>query len=139
VVEERVEVVEDVALGATPEERPPGEAGLLVPLEHLGGDLVDPGAVVGGPALARGGDATGAADRLGDEPLEDLVHERPQLERADLCDLLGIVPLAHVQHVRQEVAERAGRPGLEPARRDGLASGRRATAAPVPPGCRPTR
>src|SRR5581483_10476851 len=54
-----------------------------------------------------------AVDLRADVLLEDLVDEGPTVGGRDRLLLAGVVELAHLEHVTDEVAERADRPVLE--------------------------
>ncbi|MEJ7717447.1 MAG: hypothetical protein WKF31_05560 [Thermoleophilaceae bacterium] len=87
----------------------------------LARDLLEPGELLGAPALGR---RRARAAELLEEALEHPVHERAAVHRVDALDLLGLLDRAQPEDPPEEELERAQRVGLE-ARGRHRAGGRR--------------
>ena len=120
-VEERVELGEDEAPVAVPQQAAARQPLRLRARAHLFCDLAEPVVVVGAPRPP----GVGTRPHLVDEAVEDLVHDIPAFDRRELHDVLGSFDRIDVQHRLHEVRVRARRPRLQPGRRrDAVGRGR---------------
>jgi hypothetical protein len=110
---------------AAPEHLAAGETPRLVVVGHLGGDPLDQLMVVDRPARVGCRALVGRPGQdVADEALEDLVYQRPPVDRGDRELPLRDVERLDAEQVPYEVGERARRPRLEACGRHHLVEGR---------------